>query len=275
MYSLWSDSESAFGDSFQVLGSGFVVGVRNVFPMPTVGSYAHSINLGIDYKDFDETVGYDDGEEGYETPVSYFPISVTYSGVKSDGGGYTQISFGLNFLFRGLAGDYKEFEDKRTDARANYLFTKASIERFQLLPVGFTLDTTVEGQISSQPLISNEQYIAGGMDSVRGYKESEVTGDNAVHASVEIGRPFQALTEEKWGGINITPYLFYDGAWLKVIDPLQGQDENLSAQGAGVGMRGTLFGKLEFQVDYAEALVDSEDVASGEREFYFKVKGQF
>lgn len=275
MYALWSDSEIAFGEGFQTVGKGLIGGIRNIILLPSLESYSHSVSLGIDYNDMKENYGYEDEDEVSEFPMGYMPLSAAYNAMKVDSSGYTQINFGINLVLRNLAADPDEFENKRYRSRGNYLCLEAGLGRNQNLPFGFNLDASVDGQVASQPLISSEQYIAGGMQSVRGYLESEAAGDNAVHTSVELGRKIQILNESKWGGISMTPYMFYDGAWLQVKSPLPGQREYPKLQGAGFGLRGSLFEKLEFQVDMAEALHDTEEVMKGNREFYFKVKGQF
>jgi len=45
------------------------------------------------------------------------------------------------------------------------------------------------GQVASEPLISNEQFGAGGVNSVRGYREGEVFGDDGWRASIEQKTP--------------------------------------------------------------------------------------
>ncbi|HZI32843.1 MAG TPA: POTRA domain-containing protein, partial [Candidatus Binatia bacterium] len=46
-----------------------------------------------------------------------------------------------------------------------------------------------DGQWASEPLISNEQFGAGGVNSVRGYHEGEVFGDTGWHVSLEQQTP--------------------------------------------------------------------------------------
>ncbi len=68
------------------------------------------------------------------------------------------------------------------------IFT-AGVERDLMLPAGMGLFLKVDGQIADQPLISHEEYIAGGMTNVRGYKEAEALGDDALHGTVELAAP--------------------------------------------------------------------------------------
>ena len=56
------------------------------------------------------------------------------------------------------------------------MYFTAGMERDHKLPSGMGLFLKLDGQIADQPLISHEQYIAGGMTNVRGYKEAEALG---------------------------------------------------------------------------------------------------
>lgn len=274
-YALWSDSDTAFGEGFQVIGKGFIVGIRDIIPLPPIGDYNHNISLGIDYKDFDEDVGFDEDDSSVQTPITYAPISLSYSGGLRDSTGYTQLNASANFLFRGLAGDQDEFENKRYKSTGSFFYITAGIERLQNLPYGFRLRIKGDGQLANEPLISNEQYIAGGMQSVRGYKESEAAGDHAVGGTVEFSRPNLMNLLEGSKAIALTPFLFYDAAGLFIKDGLPGQDDSIKLQGAGGGIRGSITDYLDFEIDAAVALTETEDTDSGDSQVYFSVKSKF
>jgi hemolysin activation/secretion protein len=279
VYGLWSDSDTAFGEGFQVIGKGGIVGLRHIIPLPSLDNLYHSLSLGLDYKDFKENLGFidDSGDAGSQkTPIRYAPLLASYSATLKDDSGYTKFSAAVNFLFRGLAGDMNEFADKRYKSRGNYIFVTPGLERHQLLPFGFGLTARVDGQLSNQPLITNEQFIAGGMVSVRGYQESEATGDNAVHGSVELCKHIDFM-EQKGGGhsLGLSPYLFYDVAFLKTKDALPGQDGALTLQGAGAGLRMEISESLSCEGAYGVALSDTDKTSAGDSRIYFLVKGKF
>ena len=171
-------------------GEGNLFGLRYVIPLPPNGTFNHNLTLGLDYKDFDETLGFEtDEDEALSTPLAYLPLSVSYAASRPDKSGVFRFSGAINLAFRGLVTDQNEFAIKRYKGKANYLYATLGAERTQRLPAGFGLFAKVDGQIANGALISNEQYAAGGMESVRGYKESEVFGDNAFHATVELSHP--------------------------------------------------------------------------------------
>jgi hemolysin activation/secretion protein len=176
--------------------------------------------------------------------------------------------------FRGAVANQRQFEEKRYRARGDYIFMTAALERNQKLPAGFSLLARVDGQLADQPLITNEQYSAGGVESVRGYHESEATGDNAVHGVVELAAPdlLGAIGNERH---RLVPYLFYDVASVWIRDPLPLQSYETNLQGAGIGVRGLLFGMLDYQTDLGFALMKTNRTGYGDALLHFKVRWQF
>jgi hemolysin activation/secretion protein len=273
LYGVWSNNNTASAAGFNNLGKGTIVGARVILPLRPVDDYSHTLVMGFDYKNFEETVG-QNGSAGVKTPIEYFPFTVAYSASLSDSAGSTSFNAAVNAAFRGAVTNPHEFEDKRFNARGNYIFMTAGVERTQKLPADFSLLVKLDGQLADQPLISNEEYMAGGMESVRGYWESEESGDNAIHSVVEIATP-DMLKEFGKPGFSLTTYLFYDAAALWVKEPLPGQDPQSDIQGVGMGMRGTLYGGFDFQADVATALRDTSRVAAGDMYVHFKVRYQF
>jgi hemolysin activation/secretion protein len=177
--------------------------------------------------------------------------------------------------FRGLVADQEKFQEKRFESRGNYIYLTAGVERTQPLPLGFGLFGKVDGQIADQPLISNEQYLAGGLKSVRGYKETEATGDDGLHATIELSTP-DLVGFTPWNErAGITPYIFYDFAWLKLKEPLPGEDKNTDLQGVGVGLRGFFTQYFDFELAWGVALAKTDQTDQGDSDVYFVVKGEF
>ena len=251
--------------------------MRNVMPLPSRENYTHSLSLGVDYKDFEDTLNFADDEasEALETPLTYLPFSLNYNSALNHHNGISRFLMGFNMVMRGLVTDRSEFEDKRYKSRGNYIYATLGVERYQNLPWDFQLVVKGDGQVSDQPLPANEQYVAGGMKSVRGYKETETAGDNAIHGSIELA--YTALSK-RFGlpeNITLVPYLFYDVAALRLIDPLPGQDQPGALSGAGAGLRGTLTRFLDYEVSWGVALDDTEQTERGDDQYYFAITGKF
>ena len=155
---------------------------------------------------------------------------------------------------------------------ANYLYATAGIQRTQKMPLGISLFAKVDGQISDQPLIDNEQYTAGGMESVRGYMESEAAGDNSLHGTLEVvfPDPLDKLKIGRW--FQASPYLFYDFAGLRIKDPLPGQQSSIRLDGAGAGVRGSITKNAEYELDWAMAMHSTDQTKRYDQMVHFKVK---
>jgi len=280
-FSIWSDSQTAFGEGFQSIGSGFIAGIRYVIPLTPYAMYTHNFTAGLDYKDFDETVGFT-GEVDLTTPMQYWPMSFSYSGTLPDEGGLTIFSAALNMSLRELGTDPDQFAIKRYQSRGGYLYGTFGVERRQKLPWQTALYSKLDGQIASEPLISNEQYTTGGMESIRGFKEASEAGDNAIHFTTEWSAPDLLKIDNEKIPCNFEPFLFYDFAALSMKYPLEGQDTSFNLSGAGAGIRGMIAKHYSFEADWAMALTSSSEVSTGEpkvsagdQEIYFKVKYTF
>ncbi|MBI5237026.1 MAG: ShlB/FhaC/HecB family hemolysin secretion/activation protein [Deltaproteobacteria bacterium] len=277
LYGIWSDSATAFGEGFKVLGKGKIFGMRYAIPLQPYRLYAHNITLGLDYKHFNQAVGFTTASgQTTHTSISYLPLSFSYSGsLPDEWGGMTQFSGGVNMSMRGVGSDETEFELKRYKGTASYLYASAGIQRAQKLLLGMSLFVKADGQISDQPLIDNEQYTAGGMESVRGYMESEAAGDDAVHGTLEVSfsDPLERFEIGKW--FQMSPFLFYDMAKLTIKEPLPGQSRGIKLEGAGAGIRGLMMKNLEYEMDWAVALHATDRIQRNDQRVYFKVKALF
>jgi hemolysin activation/secretion protein len=280
LYGIWSDSDTTFAtvdEEFRVIGKGEIIGLREVTALPPYKLYSHTLTVGVDYKHFDQAIGFTTGSgETTHTPITYLPFSASYSASLSDEwGGMTQFSAGLNLSLRGVVSHESEFELASFKGSANYLYAVASIQRTQKLPVGMGLLVKVDGQTSDQPLIANEQYPAGGMESVRGYKENEAMGDNALHGMLELSFPKLLERLGTGGRFQMSPFLFYDFASLTIKEPPSGQNRSITLSGTGAGVRGSMWRNLEYEVDWAVALHGTDRTEKHTQRFYWKVKAVF
>lgn len=270
LYGIKSKSSVATVGGISILGDGTIFGLRLIKPLPSLDNYYHSISLGVDYKDFGQTVVFG---SSFDTPITYMPISSLYSGTWQDTSGRTQLSTGLTLGLRGLVSDETEFAAKRAGAQSNFLVAKAELQRTQNLPLGFQGFAKIDGQFSGDPLISNEQYLAGGVDTVRGYLEAEASGDQGLHSTLEIRTPSMFKGASWLQNFNLSA--FYDVAELRTIEPLVGQDRNILLSGAGVGVRMNTWKGFNVNLDLAWPLKDSAVTKKGDFASHMRVWYEF
>jgi hemolysin activation/secretion protein len=116
------------------------------------------------------------------------------------------------------------------------------------------------------------------MESVRGYKESAASGDQAVHVTVETSFPNPLEKIAAIGkSFQMVPFLFYDLAELTIQEPLPlpGQGRSAKLEGAGAGVRGSMAKHLEYEFDWAIALNGTDRTKNGQQQFYFKLRAVF
>jgi hemolysin activation/secretion protein len=198
-----------------------------------------------------------------DSPVKYPPFTLQYSatwlGANAEqhtaiagGRSNTNLQVGVSFLIQGLGTDWREFANKRSGAGTSYVILHPTLSREQILPWKWSLAGTLDGQIASGPLINNEQYSAGGADTVRGYTEAERLGDNAARASLELRTP-QLFAGRIAHLEDAYSFLFADGAKLHTIQPLPGEEANFTLASAGLGLKFKAAG-LAIQADAARIL---------------------
>lgn len=230
-----SKSGVAVLDTTNALGNGTVTGLRWISPLKGSDMLSHSLTFGVDRKSFREQLVLTDAEP-VETPIRYWPFSLSYGGALRDPGGEWAFSTGLVWGFRGMGSSETDFAYKRYSARGNFLIWKWDVQRRQELGAWGGLVAALDGQVADQPVVSNEQYAAGGLDSVRGYLQAEALGDRAVRGSLEWRSPSVAGA---WlpGVDDLRVYAFVEGARLTVLEPLPSEAENQILSSAGVGLR--------------------------------------
>ena len=252
LYAVSSNSKVAAVGDMTMLGKGKIYGARWVLPLqPGQGLY-HSVTLGVDYKDFrdDQAVG---GTNTDSVPISYIPFSVGYNAGMPDDDGMTTANITLNFNVRGLhdktvdcyGQTVTQFECKRYNAKPNYFYLRGGIDRTGKLPWNMSLYAKLDGQITGGPLISNEQFVAGGADSVRGYMEAEQAGDDGARGTLELRGP-------QWGKGSVDDLrvlAFFDTAHLRIREALAGQTESSNLTSCGVGLRSQAWSSLNVRLD--------------------------
>ncbi len=236
-------------------------------------------------------------------PVSYYPVSFNYSAtwitppqvVKNDQGevtkrvygSTTELNTGLTVHFRGMGSTDRrltdgqgnvtrnsEFNLNRSGADGNFVYLRGDLSRSQDLPGGFQAYAKAQGQVANQPLVSGEQYSAGGLDTVRGYLEAEELGDNAVVGTVEFRSPsllwWLPTKENEW-----RVYVFGDAAYLSLRSPLPEQESRFKLASYGFGSRLRLADHLNGSLDLALPLISQTETHAHDWFLSFRVWAEF
>lgn len=276
LYGIGISSNTQLGANIgglSVVGTGSIFGGRLIKPLADLGAYTHSLSLGVDYKSFNQGVG-PQGQDLQSSPVSYLPFQVGYDGNWRYPGVLTSFSSAMHFSFRGLGNDDLEFENRRASAKPNFVYFTGEVSHLRELPGEARLNARLGGQVSATPLISNEQYAAGGPQSVRGYHQTQQLGDDGVNLSLEVQSP--QLKQSDWDIVqNLRAHVFFDVAYLWIQDALAGNPTFYKLAGTGAGLRMQLLKHFVGEFDWAYPLVRQGSVDPGNQRIDFKLAYEF
>ncbi|MES1987608.1 MAG: ShlB/FhaC/HecB family hemolysin secretion/activation protein, partial [Pseudomonadota bacterium] len=266
-YGVLSESSakaSSVGD-LSVVGNNNILGVRYIHPLPLLENYYHSATLGADYKDSNDSAS--------ELPISYTAIMLGYDGTLQNQDSQTQVNLGLNFSVRGLGNKEEQFAYKRYLAQPNYVYLRSELKHTQKLPYDWSILAKLGGQVANGPLISAEQFAMGGVDSVRGYVESSVLGDNGIMTSFELHTPplKKFIKSDFVDFRELYAFSFLDAARVSIYDPLPGQTKTSDLLSVGLGVKLKTNRGIFTNLDYAHTLRDAGEVKSGDDRLHFKV----
>lgn len=274
LYGIGISSNTQLGTTIgglSVVGAGSIYGARLMLPLATLNAYSHSLTAGFDYKSFEQGVK-TKGQADQNTPISYAGFQIGYDGSWRFDDSVTSLSSAVHFSIRGLGNDEQEFAQKRVGAKADYLYLTSELKHLQQLPWDLRLAARLGGQISNSPLINNEQFSAGGQQSVRGYYQTQQLGDNGANASFELQSP--ALEQFEFAK-NVRAHAFFDYAHLWIQQALSPSPSTYQLAGVGIGFRAQLFKHFASEFDWAYPLYKQNTVNVGDQRIDFRFAYEF
>jgi len=175
---------------------------------------------------------------------------------------------------RGLGNTANQFAIKRYNARASYGYLRLDLKHTEKLPGGYSLFGRLGAQLAGSPLISNEQYSAGGASSVRGYLESEALGDKGVQAGLELRTP--PLSKDASSFWNQTYALgFVEGAQLETLEPLADQQSRFTLSSTGLGLRMKAAKGFSVDMDFAYPLKQTSNTTARDVRVQWRMAYEF
>lgn len=257
-YAVRSNSNIAVVGSSTILGKAKIAGLRWIKPLPTISADAgffHNVSLGFDRKDFAQTnISAVNNSLTVLPPITYVPLSATYSGGLVSQTSTTTFSLGALSAPRGVLGNSDEkFQSRRVLGNASFLAWKFDVTEEQHLWKHWSVYGHLNGQWTLDPLIPNEQLVIGGADSVRGYRESEVAGDRGASASLEI-RGYPLGFSQGDATPSLYGEIFADGGQIRLVDPAGPQISLITLASIGLGVHATGWHGLGVAIDAAKTL---------------------
>jgi hemolysin activation/secretion protein len=270
-----SDSNVATIGGSNVLGKGHSYGVSAIYTLPSSGNWSNSLSAGIDFKDFDEQLDF--AGDSDKVPLKYAPFTFAYNGFR-----YTessQLGLGLSLVagtrsFLGYGSSDEDFDYKRYRASPSFAVLKGDTNYTYTFGNDWQTASKASFQLASGPLVSNEQFSAGGATSVRGYLAAERTGDDGYLLSQELRTPSLA----KYLGTYVQEWRFYafaEGAQLYLRDELPDQDADYALASVGLGTRASLSKWLSGSLDWGYPLLEGPNTSKQESRLHFNLQATF
>lgn len=268
-----SDSNVTTVGDTNVIGRGDIAGFRLLVPLGTSDGFTHNLSIGADYKKIGEDVAL--GGSLSSAPVTYYPFTATYQATWYDPDQtQTNLIASVTSTFGGFGSTQSQFDLRRFDATPNFTYLRADLSRTQTLPYGMQLYGHIATQLTGEPLVSSEQFSIGGLDTVRGYLESEALGDYGVAAQVELRSPSLARDiHERVDELRL--FTFFDAGVAAIHNALLEQSVSSTLSSTGVGMRIRLLGYFNAEVAGAFTLSDGPATRAGVNRVLFRVYGEF
>jgi len=208
--------------------------------------------------------------------VDYLPLSLRYDASLRDPLGITAFGLGLsgNTWYSGSLSSLQSITGS-SESSGHWLILNPSMSRDFLIHTNWILSLHGEGQWASEPLISNEQFGLGGVNTVRGYQEGQVFGDTGWWVGLEQKTPPKELGfvyRDHPLTVRASAYMEYGQVYL--LDP-QGRQARTSLWGTGFGGVASIGATWEARLLISWPLLDAGTAEGGQPRFNFSLSAQF
>ncbi len=256
----YANSEANLGPGLSSGGVNWQVSARYEIPLPGNDKFTESVTGGFDFKRSNNDLIFGVATvSNVFTDVDQFVLG--YQASYQDDYGSTSFSGTGFYSPGGLTNNNDDFDygGTRAGARANYAYGQLTLNRVTRLPYDFTW--TVRGlvQEADANLLPSEQLGLGGYDTVRGYDEREVNGDNGFLISTEVATPPVSLlhlfgVQKLNDQLQFIGFVDYGGTSLHQITPAD-TNPNTNLLGIGPGFRYAISPYLSVRFDYGFQMI--------------------
>jgi hemolysin activation/secretion protein len=208
--------------------------------------------------------------------LSYLPLSLRYDASLRDSWGVTAIGLGLSgdAWFSGSSSNLQSITGS-SESSGHWLTLSPSLSRDFVFHTNWILSFHGEGQWASQPLISNEQFGLGGVNSVRGYQEGQVFGDTGWWIGLEQKTPPRVLgLVYRNHPLTVRASAFMEYGEVYLLDP-QSRQARTPLWGTGFGGVASIGATWEARLLVSWPLLAAGTAEAGQPRFNFSLSAQF
>lgn len=267
-----SNSNVTSVGSSNVIGKGTIAGLSLLAPLGGSEGFSHSLSGGFAYKDLTQELGL--GGSRSDAPVTYYPFTVGYQAGWTRASSSTDLGANIVLAFRGLGSSASAFDQQRAYGEPNFIYFRGDLAHTQELPYGLQAWGHAQAQLAQTPLLSSEQFSLGGVDTVRGYLESEALGDYGGSIQTELRSP--PLARYIGGPLtSLRLHAFFDAGAAAINDALPGQTSSYNFSSTGFGARMDVLEHFHGVVDDAIVLSSGPNTRAGSNRVLFRIYGDF
>ena len=129
-------------------------------------------------------------------------------------------------------------------------------QRVQVLNPDNTLLISMDLQLSTNALLTSQQFVIGGAQSVRGYRQNVISGDNGARFSVENRIVLARNDLENRPVFTLAPFFDLGAIWNNGSNPTPLIINHTVIAGVGVGLIFEPVKNWNIRLDYAPPLMD-------------------
>jgi hemolysin activation/secretion protein len=208
--------------------------------------------------------------------IRYLPLALRYDATMNGSAGLASFGLGLsgNVWYSGTLANLQGISGSSKSSGHWVVFNPSFTWAFAI-QTNWTTTLRADGQWASEPLISNEQFGIGGVNSVRGYHEGEEFGDTGWHGSIEQQTPPHLVGYVAGNApLMIRGTVFMDGAKEYLLDP-QGRPGSTALWGTGFGGVATVGSHWQARFLFSLPLLETTTTKSYQPFFNFDLTAQF
>lgn len=165
-----------------------------------------------------------------------------------------------------------------SEARPAFGRALVQLGREQRLSADWWVAVRASGQGATGPLLSQEQFVLGGVGSVRGYFEGDEYGDAGWFASAELRSPWlrrRVAFGTRSAPVALRGWIFADAGQRWLLASADGVDPTALLSGVGAGVSANLDNHFDLRVIVGWPLIDTPSTTAGDPRAYLSVGGQF
>ena len=282
-----------------------VLGSRLSLPVNTTAQFQSGFSTGFDYKEYQQSnyktniftltsevldtisnpghVITNINVSTVRSPVpatiqslDYLPLALRYDASLRDSWGVTVFGLGLSAdaWYSGFLSNLQSVTGS-SESSGHWVILSPTLSRDFLIHTNWVLSLHGEGQWASEPLISNEQYGLGGVNSVRGYQEGAVLGDTGWWVGVEQKTPPQVIgSVYRNHRLSVRGAVFMEYGEVYLVDP-HGRPPSTALWGTGFGGVVSLGANWEARLLFSWPLLTAGTSEAGQPRFNFSLSAQF